>query len=59
LLKAECFRVGTPLSLDDARRPVEGDVKHYNNVRVNSAIGYIAPTDGLAGRQQGMHARRI
>jgi hypothetical protein len=28
---------------------VEGYVEHYNNVRLNSAIGYITPKDMLAG----------
>ncbi len=37
----ECIRPGTPLSLEDARRLVEGYVEHYNNVRLNSAIGYM------------------
>jgi putative transposase len=31
------------LSLDDARRLVEGYIEHYNEVRLNSAIGYITP----------------
>jgi hypothetical protein len=44
-LNAECMRPGTPLSLEDARRLVEGDVEHYNNVRLNSAIGYVTPKD--------------
>ena len=57
-LKGECIRPGTPLSLDDARRLVEGYVEHYNNVRLNSAIGYIAPKDMLAGRQQEIHDER-
>ena len=48
-LKGECIRPGTPLSLDDARRLVEGYVEHYNNVRLNSATGYITPKDMLAG----------
>jgi transposase InsO family protein len=48
-LKGECIRPGTPLSLEDARRLVEGYVEHYNNVRLNSAIGYITPKDMLAG----------
>jgi putative transposase len=48
-LKAECIRPGTPLSLEDARRLVKGYVEQYNNVRLNSAIGYIAPRDMLAG----------
>jgi len=46
------------LSLDDARRLVKGYVEHYNNVRLNSAIGYITPKDILAGRQQEIHAER-
>jgi len=29
-LKGECIRPGTPLSLEDARRLVEGYVEHYN-----------------------------
>ena len=57
-LKSECIRPGTPLSLEDARRLVEGFVEHYNNVRLNSAIGYITPTDVLARRQQEIHAER-
>ena len=44
-LKSECIRPGTPLSLEDARRLVEGYVDHYNNVRLNSATGYITPKD--------------
>ena len=57
-LKGECIRPGTPLSLDDARRLVRGYVDHYNNVRLNSAVGYITPKDMLAGRQQEIHAER-
>jgi transposase InsO family protein len=40
-LKGECIRPGTPLPLEDARCLVKGYVEHYNNVRLNSAIGYI------------------
>ena len=57
-LKGECIRPGTPLSLDDARRLVEGYVEHYNNVRLDSPTGYITPKDMLAGRQQEIHAER-
>jgi len=57
-LKAECTRPGTPLSLDNARRLVQGYVNHYNKVRLNSATGYITPKDMLAGRQQEIHAER-
>ena len=57
-LKGECIRPGTPLSLEDARRLVQGYVEHYNNVRLNSAIGFITPKDMLAGRQAEIHAER-
>ena len=33
-------------------------MEHYNNIRLNSAIGYITPKDVLAGRQQEIHAER-
>jgi len=57
-LKGERIRPGTPLSLEDARRLVDGYVEHYNDVRLNSAIGYITPKDILAGRQQEIHSER-
>jgi hypothetical protein len=37
---------------------VQGYVDHYNNIRLNSAIGYITPKDMLAGRQQEIHRER-
>jgi hypothetical protein len=33
-------------------------VDHYNNIRLNSAIGYITPKDMFAGRQAAIHAER-
>jgi hypothetical protein len=45
-------------SLEDARRLVEGYVEHYNNVRLNSAIGYITPKDMLAGHQHEIQTER-
>jgi hypothetical protein len=38
---------------------VQAYVGHYNNVRLNNAIGYIMPKDMLAGRQAEVHAERI
>ena len=35
-----------------------GYVEHYNNVRLNSVVGYITPKDMLAARQQEIHADR-
>jgi len=51
-LKKECIRPKTPLSLDEAKRMVGEYVEHYNNVRLHSAIGYVAPADKLAGREE-------
>jgi hypothetical protein len=44
--------------LEDARRLVEDYVEHYNDIRLNSAIGYITPKDMLAGRQHEIHTER-
>jgi transposase InsO family protein len=52
ILKEECIRPGTPLTLEDARRMVGKFVDYYNTVRLHSAIGYITPQDKLAGREQ-------
>jgi putative transposase len=57
-LKADCIRPGTPLSLEDARRIVGRFVQYYNEVRLHSATGYIAPHDVLAGRAEAIHAER-
>lgn len=57
-LKGECIRVLTPLSPDDARRLVTDYVQHYNQVRLHSAIGYVAPQDKLAGRAPQILAER-
>lgn len=42
----------------DAQRLVQGYVEHYNNTRLNSAIGYITPHDMLMGQQADIHAER-
>jgi len=57
-LKSECIRPRTPLSLEDAQHLVQGYVEHYNNTRLNSAIGYITPYDMIIGRQANIHAER-
>ena len=57
-LKRECIRPRTPLSLEEARRMVGEYVEHYNCVRLHSAIGYVAPADKLAGREQEIWAER-
>jgi len=57
-LKKECIRPKTPLCLDDAKRIVGEYVDHYNQVRLHSAIGYVAPADKLAGREEKIWAER-
>lgn len=51
-LKSEGIRPKTPLSVDDARGIVEGFVDYYNNKRLHSGLGYIAPKDKLKGHEQ-------
>ena len=57
-IKGECIRPGTPISLEDALRIVSRYVDHYNQVRLHSAIGYVAPADKLAGREAEIFAAR-
>ena len=57
-LKRDCIRPGTPLSLDDARRIVARFAREYNEVRLHSGIGYIAPRARLEGRDRLVWAER-
>lgn len=57
-LKGECIRVKTPLTLEDARRVTADFVRHYNEARLHSAIGYVTPKDKLEGRAEAIHAER-
>ena len=57
-IKGDCIRVNTPLSLSDAQRLIIDFVDHYNNSRLHSAIGYIAPKDKLEGRAETILAQR-
>jgi putative transposase len=58
ILKEECIRPGTPLTLEDARRIVGKFVEHYNTVRLHSAIGYVTPQAKLQGRDREIQAAR-
>ena len=57
-LKRECIRPKTPLSLEEAREIVKGFVDYYNNERLHSALGYIAPKDKLESRDKEIFAER-
>jgi putative transposase len=49
-LKTERIRPGVLLSLEDAQGLVENYVRHYNEVRLHSALGYLTPADKLVGQ---------
>jgi hypothetical protein len=57
-LKQECIRPKSPLSLEDARGTVADFVFNYNNVRLHSALGYVAPANKLLGRDKQIFAER-
>lgn len=46
------------MSLEDAREVVARYIYHYNNVRFNSASGYIAPLSKLEGRETSIFQER-
>lgn len=52
------FRRAAPDSLQAARNLVASFITHYNQVRLHSAIGYLAPADLLAGRANAIFAAR-
>ena len=57
-IKGECIRPGVLLSLEDARTVLKRYIDNYNNVRLNSAIGYIAPVVKLEGREEQVFKKR-
>ena len=57
-LKRERLRTTAPGSLEEGRRTVAKYVEEYNQVRLHSALGYIAPADKLAGKEQLIYAKR-
>ena len=57
-LKQECIRPKTPLDLADARQVVTAYIAYYNDHRLHSAIGYVAPKDKLDGREKQIFAER-
>ncbi len=50
--KRECIRRNSFLSIRDARKIIDRFIEHYNNKRLHSAIGYVAPLDILLGRRE-------
>jgi hypothetical protein len=57
-LKSDAIRVKALADSDEARRVIAAFVEHYNGVRLHSAIGYVAPVDYLAGRENDIWTAR-
>jgi putative transposase len=57
-VKGTCLRPGNFADADEVRRALDKFVAHYNQVRLHSALGYIAPADKLAGREKEIHDAR-
>jgi putative transposase len=57
-LKSDAIRVKALADAEEARRVIAAFVEHYNGVRLHSAIGYVAPSDYLAGREKEIWAAR-
>ena len=57
-LKRECIRPRSPVDDQDARLVVGQYAGDYNDQRLHSAIGYIAPRDKLEGRAPAIFEQR-
>ena len=57
-VKSEAIRPACPSTPDQARAVVDRHVRHYNSVRLHSAIGFVTPNDVLAGRAGAIFAAR-
>lgn len=57
-IKSECIRPKTPLCLEEARSQITAYITYYNEERLHSAIGYIAPKAKLEGRDKQIFTER-
>jgi len=57
-IKNECIRPKVALSLDESRTQIADYIRYYNEERLHSAIGYIAPKDKLDGRDKQIFTER-
>lgn len=51
-IKKECIRPKCPTNFNEAQRLISSFIEYYNNARLHSSIGYIAPIDKLNGREK-------
>jgi len=57
-IKHECIRPKVPLSLEEARIQVTDYIRHYNDDRLHSSLGYVAPKTKLEGREKQIFKER-
>ncbi len=57
-IKSECIRPKVALSLDEARTQIADYIRYYNDERLHSAIGYVAPRAKLDGRDKQIFTER-
>jgi transposase InsO family protein len=57
-VKVEGIRPASPADEEEAREVIEKTVRHYNEVRLHGAIGYLTPKDKLEGCEEEIFAER-
>nr|WP_320011984.1 integrase core domain-containing protein [uncultured Desulfobulbus sp.] len=57
-IKSECIRPKVALSVEESRNHIADYIGYYNEKRLHSSIGYIAPKDKLEGRDEQIFKER-
>ena len=57
-IKSDAIRRYEPSDPDQARRIIREYVRHYNQIRLHSAIGYVTPSDMLQGKEKEIWSER-
>lgn len=57
-IKSECIRPKVALSLEEARAQIADYIRYYNEERLHSSLGYVAPKDKLEGRDKQIFTER-
>lgn len=57
-IKHECIRAKVPLSLEEAKSQIADYIYYYNDDRLHSSLGYVAPRAKLEGREKQIFKER-